>query len=57
MLNFYAKKWKDINDECKDVSVAVPSINLPNNEKTLAAILDLSDQVDRLSIVSTSSSN
>jgi len=31
LLNFYAKKWKDINDECKDTAVNVPVINLPNN--------------------------
>ncbi len=48
MLNFYAKKWKEISEETKDASVNVPTISLPNNEKILGAILDLSDVVEKL---------
>ncbi len=48
MLNFYAKKWKEISEETKDANVNIPTISLPNNEKILGAILDLSDVVEKL---------
>jgi len=48
MLNFYAKKWKEISEETRDANVNVPTISLPNNEKILGGILDLSDAVEKL---------
>jgi hypothetical protein len=48
MLNFYARKWKEINEEAKDSSVSVPVLNLPTNEKVLASILDINDHVDKI---------
>jgi hypothetical protein len=49
MLNFYAKKWREISEECKDASVSISTISLPNNEKILGSILDLTDLVEKLS--------
>ena len=48
MLNFYAKKWKEINDECKEQNVSVSTVAIPNNEKILGGILDLTEHVDRI---------
>jgi hypothetical protein len=31
MLNFYAKKWKEITEETKDTNVNIPTVTLPNN--------------------------
>lgn len=42
MLNFYAKKWKEITEEYKEQSnITITTISLPNNEKILGTILDL----------------
>jgi hypothetical protein len=48
MLNFYAKKWKDISEECKDTTVSIATVSLPNNEKILGGILDLVDSVEKV---------
>lgn len=45
MLNFYAKKWKEITEECKEQSVYVPAVTLPSNEAVLGSVLDLLDHV------------
>lgn len=49
MLNFYAKKWREISEECKDATMNISTISLPNNEKILGSILDLTDMVEKLS--------
>lgn len=42
MLNFYAKKWKDITDDCREQStINIATMSLPSNERILGAILDL----------------
>jgi hypothetical protein len=48
LLNFYAKKWKDINEESREQSLNISPVQLPNNEKTLGLILDLTEQIDRI---------
>jgi predicted nucleic acid-binding Zn ribbon protein len=48
ILNFYAKKWKEISEESKDTPISIPAIPPPNNDKILSAILELTDYADRL---------
>ena len=48
MLNFYAKKWKEISEECKEQSVYVATISLPSNESILGSILDLAESVEKM---------
>ena len=47
-LNFYANKWKQIQDEIKDNDAHVPAKTLPSNEAVLSAILDANDHVVRI---------
>jgi hypothetical protein len=48
MLNFYAKKWREISDETKDAPISVPQVVVGNNEKVLSAILEVTDYVERI---------
>ncbi len=48
MINFYAKRHKDINEQCKEVTVALPALAPPSNDKILTAILELTDHADRI---------
>ena len=48
MVNFYAKRHKELTEECKEVTVSLPNLAPINNEKILAAILELTDYADRI---------
>lgn len=48
LLNFYAKKWKDMNEEVKDNQIAVAQVPAPNAERTLASILETTDYVGKI---------
>lgn len=48
LLNFYAKKWKDMNEEVKDNQIAVPQVPAPNAERTLSSILETTDYVGKI---------
>lgn len=48
MVNFYAKRHKEINEQCKEVTVALPSLAAPSNDKILSTILELTDHADRI---------
>jgi len=50
MLNFFAKRWKEIAEESKDVNIAVPPIPVGTNDKVLSSILELTDHVDRIAL-------
>lgn len=39
MINFYAKRWKEMAEESKDVSISVPAPPPSNNDKILSSIL------------------
>jgi len=39
MINFYAKRWKEMNEETKDVAINVPAPPQSTNDKILSAIL------------------
>lgn len=54
MLNFYAKKWKEISEECKEQSVYVPAVTLPSNEAVLGSVLDLLDHVEKIGALTAS---
>ena len=48
LLNFYSKKWKDISEESREQNLNISSVQLPNNERTLGLILDLTEQIDKI---------
>ncbi len=48
MINFYAKRHKEINEECKEVSIVLPSISPFSNEKILTSILELTDHAEKI---------
>jgi len=50
MLNFYAKRSKEITEESKDVTVNVPNLSAGNNDKILSSILELTDNADRIAV-------
>ena len=50
MINFYAKRWKEIAEESKDVSVNVPSVQGGSNDRVLSSILELTDSADRIAM-------
>lgn len=50
MINFYAKRWKEIADESKDVTVNVPSVQTGSNDRVLSSILELTDSADRIAM-------
>ncbi len=52
MLNYYAKRWKEIAEESRDISVPVPLPPQTTNDKTLSAILELTDHTDRITLSS-----
>lgn len=39
MINFYAKRWKEIAEETKDITVNIPAIPQGGNDKVLSSIL------------------
>ena len=47
-LNYYSRKWQEIQAECKEADVKIPQTSLPNNETILSEVLDASDQVGRI---------
>ncbi len=49
MLNFYAKKWRSMNEETKENQINVPVITFPNHERTLASILEVTDSISKIS--------
>ena len=50
MLNFYAKRWKEISEESKDVNVNIPQLSHGNNDKILSSILEVTDYTDRITM-------
>lgn len=48
ILNFYAKRWKEMGDESRDSSVNIPNIPPMSNEKVLSSILELTDYAERI---------
>lgn len=48
MINFYAKRWKEIAEETKDITVNIPSVPQGGNDKVLSSILELTDYTDRI---------
>lgn len=48
MINFYAKRHKEINEQCKEVSVVLPNLSPVSNDKILTSILELTDYTDRI---------
>ena len=50
MLNFYAKRWKEISEDTKDVNVNIPQLSHGSNDKILSSILELTDYADRISL-------
>ena len=48
MVNFFAKRHKEINEECKEVSVSLPNLAPLSNDKILSSILELTDHVERI---------
>jgi hypothetical protein len=48
LLNFYAKRWKEISEESKEGVGSIPAVVAPSNERLLASILDIADGADRL---------
>jgi hypothetical protein len=48
MINFYAKRHKEINEQCKEVTVALPNLSPVSNDKILSSILELTDHTDRI---------
>jgi hypothetical protein len=50
MLNFYAKRSKEIGEESKDVTVSVPNVPAGSNDKILSSILEMTDHADRIAI-------
>ena len=50
MINFYAKRWKEISEDTKDVSVSIPNVSLGSNDKILSSILELTDYTDRIAV-------
>lgn len=48
MVNFFAKRHKEINEECKEVSVSLPNLAPSSNDKILSSILELTDHVERI---------
>ena len=47
-LNFYAKKYREIQEESREVDMGIPSATVASNEPILSAILDIGDQVTRI---------
>ena len=50
MINFYAKRWKEMAEDSKDVNVNVPNVAPGNNDKILSSILELTDYADRIAL-------
>ena len=50
MLNFYAKRSKEIGEESKDVTVSVPNMPAGSNDKILSSILEMTDHADRITV-------
>lgn len=50
MLNFYAKRWKEISEETKDSTVNIPNVSSGSNDKILSSILELTDYADRIAM-------
>lgn len=50
MINFYAKRWKEMTEESKDVAINVPAVPQNSNDKMLSSILELTDYTDRIAI-------
>jgi hypothetical protein len=50
MLNFYAKRWKEVAEESKDVVVSVPNVAPGSHDKILSSILELTDHADRIAL-------
>lgn len=50
MLNFYAKRSKEIGEEAKDVAVNVPNVSTGSNDKILSSILEMTDHADRIAL-------
>ena len=48
MINFFAKRWKELSEETKDTNVPVPTVAGGGNERILASILELTDHIDRI---------
>lgn len=50
VLNFYAKKWKEMGEEVKDSQIVVPQVAATNHERTLSSILEATDYVGRIKL-------
>lgn len=48
-LNFYARKWKEINEEAKESHVNLAAVPPSNNEKILSSILEVTDHIEKIS--------
>jgi hypothetical protein len=48
LINFYAKRHKEINEECKEVSVVLPTLSPLSNERILSSILELTDYAEKI---------
>ena len=51
LLNFYAKKWKEMGDEAKEVAISIPHTTGLSPEKTVSCILELTDAVGGIRVM------